>query len=85
MFTNGLGDLNGLNRTHGVVGPWPCSECGQVTQCADIGPTTNYIFCRNQNCSFERIIDKKEHVIKESDGTFWRFDDAGNKTRIRAR
>lgn len=79
------GDLNGLNKgTKGVIGPWPCSDCGHLSQFADVGEFTNYIFCRNPNCSFERIIDKRNHVIKEPDGTFWRFDDAGNKTRIRA-
>lgn len=79
------GDPNGLRKgLKGVIGPWPCSECGRLSQYADVGEHTNYIFCRNTDCEFERIIDKEHHVIKESDGTFWRFDDEGNKTRIRA-
>ena len=79
------GNPNGLYKTHGVVGPWPCSKCGQPTQYTDIGNDTNYVFCRNPSCDFERIIDKREQIIKEDDGTFWRFDGEGNKVRIRAR
>jgi hypothetical protein len=79
------GNANGLNVARGVVGPWPCSQCGEVTQCTDIGRDTNYVFCRNPSCDYERIIDKRRQVIKEHDGTFWKFDAAGNKTRIRAR
>ena len=78
------GNANGLFKQHGIVGPWPCSKCGEVSQYTDIGATTNYVFCRNPNCDFERIIDKEHQIIKEDDGTFWRFDGAGNKHRIRA-
>ena len=79
------GNANGLrSELKGVIGPWPCSKCGEITQCADLGKYTNYIFCRNTSCDFERIIDKKRHIIKEDDGTFWKFDDAGSKIRIRA-
>jgi hypothetical protein len=79
------GDPNGLKKgLKGIIGPWPCSECHNVSQFADVGETTNYIFCRNEGCDFERIIDKANHVIKEPDGTFWKFDDDGNKMQIRA-
>ena len=78
------GNPNGLNVARGIIGPWPCNECGELSQYADIGSKTNYIFCRNPNCKFERIIDKRRNIIRESDGTYWRFDTAGNKTRIRA-
>jgi hypothetical protein len=78
------GNPNGLNVAKGIVGPWPCSECKELTQYADIGRETNYIFCRNPNCKFERIIDKRRNIIRENDGTFWKFDADGHKTRIRA-
>lgn len=78
------GDANGLNVARGIVGPWPCSECHEVTQYTDIGSNTNYVFCRNPRCQYARIIDKRRHIIRENDGTFWRFDTEGNKTRIRA-
>lgn len=90
MFTrqqlagNKWGDANGLKVQHGVIGPWPCDECKELSQYGDIGPTTNYIFCKNPNCDFERIVDKVRHVIKENDGTWWSFDADGAKTRIRA-
>jgi len=77
------GDIRGL-RKRGIIGPWPCDSCKQLTQYADVGSETNYIFCRNPGCEFERIVDKRRSIIKESDGTFWRFDTDGNKTRIRA-
>jgi hypothetical protein len=78
------GDISGLKKTHGIIGPWPCNECTEISQYAEIGRETNYIFCRNPNCTFERIVDKKRSIIKESDGTYWKFDEEGNKTRIRA-
>ena len=77
------GNINGLYKQHGIVGPWPCSECGERSQYTDIGTETNYVFCRNPYCGFERIIDKKNSIIKENDGTFWRFDADGAKIRIR--
>ena len=80
------GDANGLKKgIKGIIGPWPCTECKEVSQYADVGATTNYIFCKNEACGFERIIDKENHIIKENDGTFWAFDDAGNKTQVRGR
>jgi hypothetical protein len=80
------GDYNGLN-THLIgktIGPWPCSECKKTSQFARIGTETNYIFCRNESCGFERIVDKKNSIIVEPDGSFWKFDEEGNKIRIRA-
>lgn len=77
------GDQNGLNVVSGIIGPWDCSECHQTTQYADIGASINYIFCRNEACRYERIIDKRRNVIRENDGTFWQFDEQSNKVRIR--
>lgn len=79
MYGNTFLDI----RQRGIVGPWPCDECKEITAYADIGRDTNYIFCRNPSCKFERIVDKRRHIIKESDGTFWSYDGEGNKTRIR--
>lgn len=78
------GDANGLTVTRGIIGPWTCTECKKESQYADIGPDTNYIFCRNPSCEFNRIIDKRRNLIRENDGTYWRFDAAGHKTRVRA-
>lgn len=83
MYTSPFGNANGLNVVHGIIGPWECSECKELSQYADIGRETNYIFCRNPNCRAERIIDKRRHIIRENDGTFWQFDGEGRKTRIR--
>jgi len=78
------GTFNGLDFVHKVVGPWLCSECGQVSQYADVRPERNFIYCRNEACRYQRVIDKTDNVIVENDGTFWRFDSEGNKIRIRA-
>lgn len=78
------GNVNGLNVVSKTIGPWQCSECGELSQYADVRPDRNHIFCRNEACRAERIIDKREHIIRENDGTYWKFDDAGNKFRIPA-
>lgn len=78
------GDWNGLNVTNEIIGPWECGECHQVSQYADVQSDINRIFCRNPSCRYERIIDKRKNVIRENDGTYWQFDSAGNKVRIRA-
>ena len=78
------GNPNGLNVARGIIGPWECSECQELTQYVDIKAGRNHIFCRNPNCRYDRIIDKRRNIIRENDGTFWKFDTEGNKTRIRA-
>lgn len=78
------GNLRGLTCS-GIVGPWKCEECGQISQYGDIGRWTNIIFCRNEACRYQRIVDKRRHQIRENDGSYWHFDNDGNKTRIRGR
>jgi hypothetical protein len=75
------GSLMGL-RSKGIVGPWPCEACGQLSQFADIGPRINRIFCRNERCGFQRIIDKAAYRIVENDGTCWEFDNKGRKWQV---
>lgn len=65
------------------IGPWPCSECGEMSQFAIVRYTQNFIFCRNENCKAERLVDKHNSRIIEPDGTTWAFDSAGNKWRVR--
>lgn len=77
------GNINGLYATHGIFGPWQCESCGNLSQFADINSRVNRIFCRNEACRYERIIDKKACYIVENDGTHWKFDDEGNKVRVR--
>lgn len=77
-----LGTPNGLFKARGFEGPWPCSECGQLTQYAHITRRINRIFCKNPSCNYKRIIDKKGHRIIENDGTHWLFDNDGNKVQV---
>lgn len=76
------GNANGLNVVSGIIGPWKCDECKELSQYADIKPDRNHIFCRNPSCRFERIVDKRRQIIRENDGTFWKFDTNGAKSRI---
>lgn len=63
-------------------GPWPCERCGELSQFADVRLKYNRIYCKNEACRFERIIDKKEMRIVEDDGTQWRYDREGNKWQV---
>ena len=76
------GNLQGLT-CDGIVGPWPCEECGQLSQYADVAKDINRIFCRNERCGFVRLIDKRHSRIIEWDGSVWQFDDTGAKWRVR--
>lgn len=79
-----IGNLQGLtSKTTGIVGPWPCEECGQMSQFADITKMVNRVFCKNEKCGFTRIIDKHHHRIIEWDGSCWEFDNTGKKWRVR--
>jgi hypothetical protein len=78
-----IGSLLGLTSS-GIVGPWPCEACRQLSQFADITSGLNRVFCRNPSCSFERIIDKRRSLIIENDGSVWQFDRDGNKWQVRA-
>lgn len=78
-----LGSLNGLT-SKGIVGPWQCEKCKELSQFADVQPYINTIFCRNERCRFRRIIDKRRSRIVEDDGSVWYFDNYGNKTLIQA-
>lgn len=78
-----LGNINGLYTTKGIVGPWVCSECGQLSQFCDITSRVNRVFCRNEACGYQRIIDKRACYIVENDGTHWKFDNQGNKVQVR--
>jgi hypothetical protein len=69
--------------TEGICGPWPCEACGQLSQYADVKRGINHIFCKNERCRYERIIDKRNSRIVENDGTVWQYDSTGNKCRIR--
>jgi len=65
----------------GITGPWPCDQCGELSQYADVGPVINRIYCVNEACDFTRIVDKHYHRIVENDGTHWQYDGDGNKWR----
>jgi hypothetical protein len=81
-----FGDANGLRKgLKGIIGPWPCDECKELSQFADVGLDINRIFCKNPSCGFRRLVDKKNNIIRENDGTFWSFDTDGVKTRVMAR
>lgn len=69
----------------GLRGPWPCDACGQISQYAEVSKGVNRVFCRNPQCLYVRIIDKRRGRIIENDGTCWEFDDAGNKRQVRMR
>ena len=69
----------------GLKGPWPCENCGQLSQYADVTQGINRIFCRNERCSFERIVDKRHSRIVENDGTCWEFYGDGSKRQVRMR
>lgn len=77
-----IGSLAGLT-SKGLVGPWQCEECGEISQVCEITSRRNTIYCLNESCDFKRIIDKWSHIIIENDGTAWSFDEDGAKTRIR--
>lgn len=69
--------------SNGIVGPWPCEKCGQLSQFADMAQHINRIFCRNERCGFMRVVDKRRSLILEDDGSTWQFDGQGNKRRVR--
>lgn len=77
-----IGNVLGIRST-GIIGPWPCEACGELSQYADVTRKINRVFCKNESCGFTRIIDKGRSVIQESDGTVWRFDTDGNKVQVR--
>lgn len=67
-----------------AVGPWPCEQCKQITQYAEIKGDKNHIFCKNEYCKFERMVDVKKQRIVEADGTMWAYNTrTGEKVRIR--
>jgi hypothetical protein len=69
-----------------LAGPWPCEQCGQTTQFAEMKGDKNHIFCRNEYCKFERIVDMKSQIIREPDGSFWKYNpNTGQKIRIKSR
>lgn len=78
-----IGNLRGL-ISKGEVGPWLCEACGNESQYAEITRSRTVVMCLYENCNYRRMIDKIHKIIQENDGTWWRFDDAGNKTRITA-
>ena len=69
----------------GFKGPWPCESCGQISQYADVRHGLNRIFCRNERCRFERIIDKRNHRTIENDGTCWEYNSDGTKRQVTCR
>jgi hypothetical protein len=69
----------------GLKGPWPCEDCGQLSQYTDVSKRINRVFCRNERCRFERIIDKQHGRVIENDGTCWEYDNRGNKRQVTCR
>ena len=67
----------------GLKGPWPCENCHELSQYADVTKGVNRIFCRNESCGFTRIVDKRHHRTIENDGTCWEYDGTGSKRQIR--
>lgn len=67
-----------------IIGPWKCEECGKLSQFAEKRRGMNYIFCRNENCRYRRIVDMRFGRIVEADGTQWLYYDDGTKRRVRA-
>jgi hypothetical protein len=74
------GNLQGLTCS-GIVGPWPCENCGNLAQYADVKAEENIIFCRA--CTYRRKILKRVSRIIEHDGSIWAYDNQGNKRRMR--
>lgn len=75
----------GRLRMARTVGPWRCEACGALSQFAEIRRGVNFVYCKNEACRYERIVDKRHSRIVENDGTVWEFDHAGNKKQVRAR
>lgn len=71
------------NGSEKLVGPWLCEQCGKLSQFAVIKTSKNRVFCRNENCGYERLIDKRHARIIEADGTVWAFNASGDKWRVR--
>jgi hypothetical protein len=68
------------------VGPWPCEQCKKITQYAKVSGDKNVIYCTNEYCRFERIVDMKNHRIVEPDGSQWIYNPVdGKKYRVTAR
>jgi hypothetical protein len=67
------------------LGPWPCEECGQLSQYAEVRSEVNHVYCKNEACRFERIVDKRRFRIVENDGTTWEYDGRGAKRQVRSR
>lgn len=73
----------GLISANRIDGPWPCEQCGQLSQFAECTTDINRIFCKNEYCRFKRLVDKRKCTIVEGDGSMWRFNPAtGKKWRI---
>lgn len=65
-------------------GPWPCEQCKQLSQFAEVRPERTKVYCRNERCRFTRIIDKRNCTIVENDGSIWQYDPVTSaKWRIR--
>lgn len=65
-------------------GPFPCDRCKELSCFAHITLEKNTIFCKNERCGFKRVIDKRNMIIIEDDGSHWQYDNDGHKVRIRA-
>lgn len=69
----------------GFKGPWPCENCGELSQYADVTKGINRVFCRNPHCDYLRIVDKRHGRVVENDGTVWEYDNYGAKRQVRMR
>lgn len=68
------------------IGPWPCEQCKEITQFAEVKGDKNHIYCVNEYCRHERIVDKKNRVIVEPNGTHWLYNpNTGQKVQITPR
>lgn len=67
-----------------LTGPWPCDQCGMMTQFAEIKHGRNKIFCKNELCRYTRTVDTFNRRIVENDGTQWQYD-GGKKWQVRPR
>jgi hypothetical protein len=80
-----LGPWGFLHAEDITDGPYMCDICKQLSCFTHITNAQNRQFCKNPHCNFERVIDKRNKIIRENDGTFWQWRDDGSKVQIRGR
>lgn len=68
-----------------IDGPYPCDQCKEQSCFTHITTAQNKVYCKNPHCNYTRIIDKRNKIIIENDGTYWQYGDDGSKVQIRGR